>query len=95
MLYAKFGEYIPTIAEVIALTDETETKVQGTVSYVAGSNFWIQDATGGILCYGKDNGLTEGELVTLSGVKTIYKGSPELNNATVVVKEAGAEVEIK
>ena len=92
VLYAKFGEYIPTIAEVIALTDETETKVQGTVSYVAGSNFWIQDATGGILCYGKDNGLTEGELVTLSGVKTIYKGSPELNNATVVVKEAGAEV---
>ena len=92
VLYAKFGEYIPTIAEVIAMTDETETKVQGTVSYVAGSNFWIQDATGGILCYGKDNGLTEGELVTLSGVKTIYKGSPELNNATVVVKEAGKEV---
>ena len=92
VLYAKFGEYIPTIAEVIAMTDETETKVQGTVSYVAGSNFWIQDATGGILCYGKDNGLTEGELVTLSGVKTIYNGSPELNNATVVVKEAGKEV---
>ena len=92
VLYAKFGEYIPTIAEVIAMTDETETKVQGTVSYVAGSNFWIQDATGGILCYGKDNGLTEGELVTLSGEKVIYKGSPELNNATVVAKEAGKEV---
>ena len=91
-LYAKFGEYIPTIAEVIALADSTETKVQGTVSYVAGANFWIQDATGGILCYGKDNGLTEGELVILSGEKVIYKGSPELNNATVVSKEKGTDV---
>ena len=91
VLYAKFGEYIPTIAEVIALADSTATKVQGTVSYVAGSNFWIQDATGGILCYGT-NDLKEGELVTLSGEKVIYKGSPELNNATVVAREAGKEV---
>ena len=91
VLYAKFGEYIPTVAEVIALADETETKVQGTVSYVAGKNFWIQDATAGILCYG-ENDLTEGELVTLSGVKTIYNGSPELNNATIVAREAGKEV---
>ncbi len=92
VLYAKFGEYIPTIAEVIAMEDNTATKVQGTVSYTAGSNFWIQDATGGILCYGKHNGVVEGELVTLSGEKVIYKGSPELNNATVVTKEAGKEV---
>ena len=91
VLYAKFGEYIPTVAEVIALADETETKVQGTVSYVAGKNFWIQDATAGILCYG-ENDLTEGELVTLSGVKTIYNGFPELNNATIVAREAGKEV---
>ena len=93
VLYAKWGEYIPTIAEVIAMTDEIETKVQGIVTYVAGGNFWIQDVTGGILCYGgKNHGLVEGELVTLSGVKTIYKGSPELNNATVVAKEVGKEV---
>ena len=91
-LYTNYVEYIPSIKEVIALEDSTETKVQGTVTYVAGTNFWIQDATGGILCYGKDNGLTEGELVTLSGEKVIYKGSPELTNATVVVKETGAEV---
>ena len=91
-LYAKFVEYIPTIAEVIAMADGTATKVKGTVSYTAGSNFWIQDATGGILCYGKDNGVVEGELVTLSGEKTIYKNSPELNNATVVAKEAGTKV---
>ena len=91
-LYAGWVEYIPTIAEVIAMADETETKVQGTVSYVAGSNFWIQDATAGILCYGKNNGLTEGDVVTLSGVKTIYNGSPELNNAVVEEKTAGKEV---
>ena len=91
-LYAKYVEYIPSIKEVIAMADSTETKVQGTVTYVAGSNFWIQDATAGILCYGKNHGLVEGDFVTLSGEKHIYKGSPELNNAKVEAKEAGKEV---
>lgn len=92
-LYACFGEYIPTVAEVLALTDGTETKVQGTVSHTAGSNFWIQDATGGILCYGKDNGVAEGDAVVLSGkFVASYNGSPELNNATVVSKAAGTPV---
>lgn len=92
-LYACFGEYINTVAEVLALADGTATKVKGTVSYTAGSNFWIQDATGAILCYGKDNGVANGEEVTLSGtfVANFY-GSPELNNATVVSKMAGTPV---
>gem|GEM_PF-3517956 len=91
-LYAKWIEYIPTVAEVIAMEDATKTKVAGTVSFVQGANFWIQDATGGILCYGKNNGLTEGDVVVLSGEKTIWKGSPELNNAKVESKEAGNEL---
>ena len=86
-----FAESIPTIAEVIAMENETETKVKGTVTYVAGKHFWIQDATAGILCYGA-NELKEGDVVTLSGVKTIYRGSPELTNVTVVAKEVGKEV---
>lgn len=92
VLYAKFGEYIPTIAEVIAMADATATKVQGTVSFVAGNNFWIQDASGAILCFGENHGLVEGELVTLAGEKAVSNGSPMLNNATVAAKEAGKEV---
>ncbi len=91
-LYAKWIEYIPTIAEVIAMDNSTKTKIKGTVTFVQGSNFWIQDATGGILCYGKDNGLKEGEIAVLSGEKTVYNGSPELNKATVVSKENGTEL---
>ena len=92
VLYAKFGEYIPTIAEVIAMADATATKVQGTVSFVAGNNFWIQDASAAILCFGENHGLVEGELVTLAGEKVVSNGSPMLNNATVAAKEAGKEV---
>ena len=92
VLYAKFGEYIPTIAEVIAMADATATKVQGTVSFVAGNNFWIQDATGAILCFGENHGLVEGDLATLAGEKVVSNGSPMLNNATVAAKEAGKEV---
>lgn len=91
-LYAKWVEYIPTMAEVIAMADNTQTKAKGVVTFVQGSNFWIQDAEGGILCYGKNHGLNEGEMAVLSGTKTTYKGSPELNNATVVAKEAGTAV---
>lgn len=92
VLYAKFGEYIPTIAEVIAMADATATKVQGTVSFVAGNNFWIQDASGAILCFGENHGLVEGELATLAGEKVVSNGSPMLNNATVAAKEAGNAV---
>lgn len=92
VLYAKFGEYIPTIAEVIAMADATATKVQGTVSLVAGNNFWIQDASAAILCFGENHGLVEGELVTLAGEKVVSNGSPMLNNATVAAKEAGNAV---
>ncbi len=92
-LYACFGEYINTVAEVLALADGTETKVKGTVTYTAGDNFWIQDASGAILCYGKNNGVANGDEVTLSGnFVADFNGSPELNNATVISKVAGTAV---
>ncbi|MBQ9704737.1 MAG: InlB B-repeat-containing protein [Paludibacteraceae bacterium] len=91
-LYAKWIEYIPTIAEFNALPKGTESKVKGTVSKVIGSNFWIQDATGGLLCYGKNNGLKAGELAVLSGKADVYGGIIELNNAVVVSKEEGTPV---
>ena len=92
-LYACFGEYINTVAEVLALADGTETKVKGTVTYMAGNNFWLQDATGAILCYGKDNGLALNEEVTWSGKFVAnFNGSPELNNATVISHVAGTAI---
>ena len=92
-LYAYFVPYINTVKEFIALTDGTKNvQVKGVVSFVQGNNFWIQDATGGILCYGKNHGLAEGEEAVLQGEKTTYKGSPEVNGATVVKHEAGTPV---
>ena len=83
-LYAKWVEYIPNIAEVIAMVDGTTTTVQGIVTYVEGDNFWIQDDTGGLFCYGKENSVKEGELVTISGNKATYYGSTKLENAIVI-----------
>ena len=91
-LYAKWIEYIPTIAEFNALEKGTKSKVKGTVTKVIGSNFWIQDATGALLCYGKGHGLAAGEVAVLSGDADVYGGVIELNNATVVSKEAGTAV---
>ena len=91
-LYAKWIEYIPTIAEFNELATGTKSKVKGTVSKVIGNNFWIQDATGGLLCYGKNHGLAAGELAILSGDVALYGGVIELNNATVVSHEAGTAI---
>ena len=91
-LYAKWIEYIPTIEEVVAMADSTTTKIRGTVTKVIGTNFWVQDATGGILCYQKNHGLAAGESVTLSGKKVMYGGIPELMNITVESHVAGQAV---
>ena len=91
-LYAKWIEYIPTIAEIAAFEDSTATKARGTVTKVIGSNFWIQDATGGILCYMKNNGLAAGEAVTISGKKVMYGGIPEIMDITVESHVAGQAI---
>ena len=88
-LYAKFGEYIPTVAEVKALADDTETKVSGVVNYINGKNVYIQDATGGILIYTTENPTCKvGERIVVKGKKVIYGGAPELSGAVVVSAEA-------
>jgi|GEM_PF-458613 len=91
-LYAKWIEYIPTIAEIYDMEVGVETRAKGTVTYVAGSNFWIQDITGGILCYQKDLGLAVGDVVTLKAKTATFNNYPELTNITVENKEAGAEL---
>ncbi len=88
-LYAKFGTYIPTIAEVKAMADDTETKVSGVVNYINGKNVYIQDATGGVLVYTTENPTcTVGQKIVVKGVKVIYGGAPEVKSAVIESVEA-------
>ena len=83
-LYAKWVEYIPTIAEVRALADDTETKVAGVVNFISGKNIYIQDATGGILVYTSETpSCTVGQKIVAKGVKVIYAGAPEVKSAVI------------
>lgn len=83
-LYAKWVEYIPTIAEVKALADDAETKVSGVVNFISGKNLYIQDATGGILVYATENPTCKvGEKIVAKGVKVMYGGAPEVKSAVV------------
>lgn len=89
-LYAKWIEYIPTIAEVKAMADDTNTKVSGVVTFINGKNAYVQDATGGMLLYMKNNPtFTVGQKVLVSGTKTMYGGAPEVKNGEEVSAEDG------
>ena len=90
-LYAKFGEYIPTVVEVRALDDDTETKVSGVVNFISGKNVYIQDATAGILVYTTETpNCKVGEKIIVKGKKVIYGGAPEISGAVIESAEAAA-----
>ena len=90
-LYAKWVEYIPTIAEVRALADNTETKVAGVVNFISVTNMYIQDATGGILVSTNDTiDYRVGDRIVVRGIRTSYGGAPKIENAIVVSVEAAA-----
>lgn len=87
-LYAKWVEYIPTIAEVVALTNDTKTNVSGIVNHIQGQNIYIQDATGGILVFTSATPTCKvGQKILAKGVKTIYGGAPEVKDATITSAE--------
>ena len=96
-LYAKMGEYIPNCEELWgmtpeATTDTIATKAAGTVTYVNGGQFYIQDAYAGMLCYTKDHGLVEGDVVSFSAGLVLYNGYPELLNVKEIVKDGNNPV---
>ena len=96
-LYAKMGEYIPNCEELWgmtpeATTDTVATKAAGTVTYVNGGQFYIQDAYAGMLCYTKDHGLVEGDVVSFSAGLVLYNGYPELLNVKDIVKDGNNPV---
>ena len=90
-LYAKFDEYIPTIAEVMAMAEGTETKVSGVVNWVRNNNVFIQDATGGFLLYGSDLAPEVGTKIIAKGKRGAFNGSPQLSN-TVIESSEKAEL---
>ena len=89
-LYAKWIDYISTVAEVHALADSTETKTMGVVNFISGRNVWIQDASAGILVYTAETPSCEvGDKITVKGKKVMYKGAPEITGAVIEATEAG------
>ncbi len=92
-LYAKWGAYIPTIAEVLALEDGTATAVRGIVTYVDGSQLWIQDHSGAINLYHKNNGAKIADKIILKGgKKSTYNGTPQVSDATEIIIEEGEAI---
>lgn len=89
-LYAKWIEYIPTIAEATAAPQGDTVKVGGVVTFIRGTkNVYIQDATGGLLIYTKDNATCKvGDFIVARGKNTTYGGAPEIEKATVNVKDS-------
>ena len=88
-LYAKWVEYIPTIAEVKALADDTETQLAGVVNFVSGKNIYVEDATAGILVYASEEPTCKvGDKIVAKGLKVMYGGAPEVKNAVIESAEA-------
>ena len=87
-LYAKWVEYIPTIAEVMAMAEGTETKISGVVNWVRNNNVFIQDNTGGFLLYGTDLAPEIGTKIVAKGKRGSHYGSPQLSGAVVESSEA-------
>ena len=84
-LYAKWIDYVPTIAEVKALADDTETQVSGVVTFINGKNVYIQDATGGMLLYmAAEPTFAVSQKVIVKGTKVLYGGAPEVKGCVEV-----------
>jgi len=86
---------IKTIAEARAGDAGTSSApgdtftVAGVVTYKSGSNYYIQDATGGIVLYDNSLNLSRGQKVTVSGGLAAYNGLLELVKVTVYGTEDG------
>ncbi len=92
-LYAKWYDFpIVTIAEALALEDSTVCSVQGTVTFVAGNNLWMQDTQAAINVYQQNHGLQAGDKVIFKdAIKTVRYGIPQLSQAdSIIIEGAGA-----
>ena len=87
-LYAKWVEYIPTIAEVWAMEDGVDTKISGVVNWVRGTDVFIQDATGGfhLSCSGTKPEV--GTKIVAKGTRGSLYGKPTLSGAVIESAES-------
>ncbi len=90
-LYAKWVEYIPTVAEAIAEAQNDTVKLGAVVTFIRGAkNVYVQDATGGVLLYTAANATCKvGDFVVVRGKNTTYGGAPEIGGATFLSSEEG------
>ena len=90
-LYAKWVEYIPTIAEVWEMEEGVETKISGVVNWVRYGNVFIQDITGGFRVYIPNDSTRlipeVGTKIIAKGIRGSFAGSPQLNDAVVESSE--------
>lgn len=90
VFYAKWAEYIPTVAEVWAMgTAGVATKATGTVSLVAGNNVYFQDATAGMMAtFAAAPGVAVGDHILLSANTAANGDFVKLVGAVLISKEA-------
>ncbi len=87
-LYAKWVEYIPTCAEVKALSAGTSTKAGGIITYVNEKTVYVQDATAGLLIeFTEGQQVAAGDKITISGLVTALGTYKKVTNATLSSKE--------
>ena len=90
-LYAKWIEYIPTIAEVWKIEEGVETKISGVVNWVRYGNVFIQDITGGFRVYIPNDSTRlipeVGTKIIAKGIRGSFAGSPQLNDAVIESSE--------
>ena len=87
-LYAKWIEYIPTVAEVKALTEGATSKAGGIITYVNGTTAYMQDATGGLMLeFATAPSIVVGNRITVSGTTAVVGTYRKLTNATLLSTE--------
>jgi uncharacterized repeat protein (TIGR02543 family) len=86
--YAKWVEYIPTVKEVVALGAGKATKATGIVTFIDGTNVYLQDVTGGLKVeFTTAPDIVPGNKITLSGTTDALGTYITVTGATFLTKE--------
>ena len=93
-LYAKWIDYVPTVAEIRQLASATETTIMGVVNFIDGANAYIQDHTGGTMLEVVQGTCKVGDKILAKGTTSTLGGAVVLNNVEILYTEAG-ELEIE
>lgn len=95
-LYAKWTEYVPTIAEVWELEAGVATKAGGTVTLIDGNNVYIQDASGGmLLTFAAAPDVAVGDEIVVNATTAANGTQMKLVDVAVTGKTTGTAPEIQ